>query len=271
MSRTAKASRKASRPERASSSSSIPDLLINRFCYDASLLTPLPPEWADKARQLAALDAELNARSEPWKQARTRYLRQELTRLHGGGCRRAWDALPALAAAPLTEQTLLDLYALLMSKAAPGYKQTDNFILHKDKGVVKGILFIPPGADETPGAMADLVAAYQRWEQQGGLPPTAALGCFLLDFLCIHPFPDGNGRMTRLLLVVLLLRMGFSGGQYLCPEGYVQDLRHRTVMTTAQRRSMQGWYEGTNTYQPVAEFWLDAALDLYREALTFRV
>ena len=42
-------------------------------------------------------------------------------------------------------------------------------------------------------------------------------------------------------------------------------------MTTAQRRSMQGWYEGTNTYQPVAEFWLDAALNLYREALTFRV
>ena len=65
--------------------------------------------------------------------------------------------------------------------------------------------------------------------------------------------------------------MGFSGGQYLCPEGYVQDLRHRTAMTSAQRRSMQGWYEGTNTYQPVAEFWLDAALDLYREALTFRV
>ena len=65
--------------------------------------------------------------------------------------------------------------------------------------------------------------------------------------------------------------MGFSGGQYLCPEGYVQYLRHRTAMTTAQRRSMQGWYEGTNTYQPVAEFWLDAALDLYREALTFRV
>lgn len=240
---------------------------MRQFCYDAGLLAPLPPGWADKARQLAAMDAELDALSEPWKQSRTRYLQQELTRLHGGGCRRAWDALPALAAAPLTERTLLDLHALLMPKAAPGCKKEDNFILHKDKGVVKGILFIPPSAAETPGAIANLIAAYQRWEQQGGLPPLATLGCFLLDFLCIHPFPDGNGRMTRLLLVLMLLRMGFPGARYLAPECYVQELHHRVAMTKAQRCSMQGWYEGQNDYRPVAKFWLDTVLVLYQEAL----
>ena len=58
---------------------------MRSFCYDPNLLAPLPPEWADKARQLAALDAALTARSEPWKQARTRYLRQELTRLRSSG------------------------------------------------------------------------------------------------------------------------------------------------------------------------------------------
>ena len=87
-----------------------------------------------------------------------------------------------------------------------------------------------------------------------------------MDFLCIHPFSDGNGRTTRLLLVLLLLRMGFPGAVYLDAESYLHIQCNRVAMVKAQRSSMQGWYEGQNDYLPIAEFWLETILGLYKEA-----
>lgn len=240
---------------------------MRSFCYEKDLLDPLPPDWEEKMRQLRQMDARINARSPFWKQARTEQLYRELMQLPCGDCCRAWEALPTLAAAPFTEQTLLTLHALLMPDVPPGYKQNDNLILYRVDGAIKGVVFIPPDAEETPAAMTALMDAFQTWERRGGLPMLGTLGCFLQDFLCIHPFSDGNGRMTRLLLVLLLLRMGFPGAQYLAPECYVREFCHRTAMLKAQHSSMQLWYEGRNDYRPAATFWLETILDLYREAL----
>lgn len=240
---------------------------MRSFCYDKYLLDPLPPDWEEKMRQLRQMDAWINARSPFWKQARTEQLYRELMQLPCSDCCRAWEALPTLAAAPFTEQTLLTLHALLMPDVPPGYKQDDNIILYRVDGEIKGVVFIPPDAEETPAAMTALMDAFQTWKRRGGLPILGMLGCFLQDFLCIHPFSDGNGRMTRLLLVLLLLRMGFSGAQYLAPECYVREVCHRTAMLKAQHSSMQLWYEGRNDYRPAATFWLETILDLYREAL----
>lgn len=230
------------------------------------MLNPLPSDLEDKARQIARMDALLCKRNRLWKDNRIERGRRAWSELYGNDYCRAWEHLPKSAAEPFTEQTFIALHALLIPHVPLGYKKNDNLILKRENGIVNGIFFIPPGAEETPQAMTALTDAYRQWEQSGGLPALATLGCFLLDFLCIHPFSDGNGRTTRLLLVLLLLRMGFPGAVYLDAESYLHIPCHRVAMVKAQRSSMQGWYEGQNDYRPIAEFWLETVLELYKEA-----
>ena len=87
--------------------------------------------------------------------------------------------------------------------------------------------------------------------------------CFLLDFLCIHPFNDGNGRMSRLMTLLLLYRSGYMVGQYISIEKAIADTKE--AYYDALQRADQGWHEGTNDPKPFIKYMLSIILSCYRE------
>lgn len=193
-------------------------------------------------------------------------VRENLTHIQNDHYRRAWEYACKSAFLPFTEETLWQMHHLLIPELPPGYKRHDNFIVWQEQDRRKGYAFLPPSARETPMAMEALLDAYHRWEQQGGLPALGMIGCFLQDFICIHPFPEGNGRMARLLLVLLLLRSGFSMADRLLLEDTIR--RNRGKLIAAERQSQMGWYAGTNDYLPIMAFYLDILGWCYQEMLS---
>lgn len=148
------------------------------------------------------------------------------------------------------EKDILRLHSLLFSHTREGggaYKKQDNFI-SQFSGGKRIIRFKPLSALETPEAMAQLVLAYDEAARDRQIPPLLLIPCVILDFLCIHPFDDGNGRMSRLLTLLLLYRSGFDAGRYVSFEGYVN--KYRSDYYDALYASSQGWYFNKNDYMP---------------------
>ena len=86
---------------------------------------------------------------------------------------------------------------------------------------------------------------------------------FVFDFLCVHPFHDGNGRMSRLLTLLLLYRSGFAVGKYISLEMLIES--SKAEYYEALRTSSDGWYENANDYKPFVEYVLGIVLKAYRE------
>ena len=87
------------------------------------------------------------------------------------------------------------------------YKTEDNFIMETDRESVRSVRFTPVPANETASAMEQLILAYHAAYSESEINPLLLIPCVILDFLCIHPFRDGNGRMSRLLSLLLLYRL----------------------------------------------------------------
>lgn len=189
-----------------------------------------------------------------------------LTQIQNDHYRAAWAYACQSAFLPFTQETLWQMHHLLIPELPLGYKQQDNFIIWQEQDRRKGYAFLPPSARETPVAMEALLESYHRWERQGGLPALAMIGCFLQNFICIHPFPEGNGRMARLLLVLLLMRNGYSAADRLLLEDTIR--RNRGRLIAAERQSQMGWYAGTNDYLPIIAFYLDTLGWCYQELLS---
>ena len=120
----------------------------------------------------------------------------------------------------------------------------------------KIVRFEPVSAWETPGAMAALCDAFQTAAQDAELDPLLLIPIFILDFLCIHPFNDGNGRMSRLLTLLLLYRSGYIVGKYIdTKETYYEALQ----------ASSYNWHEGTNDYAPFVTYMLGILTAAYRD------
>ena len=135
------------------------------------------------------------------------------------------DALNAIHSGfeniPLDEQSILNLHAVLLSFTeidGGNYKTSDNVILEIDRDGTRKIRFTPTKAAETQVAMQQLVYAYLDANSDSGINKLLLIPCFILDFLCIHPFSDGNGRMSRLLSLLLLYKAGFDAGKYISFE-----------------------------------------------------
>jgi Fic family protein len=95
------------------------------------------------------------------------------------------------------------------------------------------------------------------------MDPLLLIPVFVLDFLCIHPFNDGNGRMSRLLTLLLLYRAGYRIGKYISLEKIISDSKE--TYYEALQDSSYGWHEGTNDYAPFVRYLLGTILAAYRE------
>ena len=143
------------------------------------------------------------------------------------------------------------------------YKSSDNMITEQLPDGSQRMRFQPVSAWETPETMENLCRAYLQAVQDAEMDPLLLMAIFVLDFLCVHPFNDGNGRMSRLLTLLLLYRAGYIVGKYVSIEKLIADSKE-TYYETLQESS-DGWHEGKNDYAPFVRYMLGVILAAYRE------
>lgn len=144
-----------------------------------------------------------------------------------------------------------DLYRYTPA-AAGRWKATDNEITARHPDGRVEVRFKAVAASDTPGAMAALHDAYNRLRTMDEVEPLLLIPAYVLDFLCIHPFSDGNGRMARLLTLLLLYQSGFQVGGYVSLEKVVEDSKESYY--DALYRSSLGWHEDRHTLLPWWEY-----------------
>ena len=125
------------------------------------------------------------------------------------------------------------------------------------------ILFTPLSPFETPEALDKICDEYNRVIGNMELEPLIAIPIFIHDFLCIHPFNDGNGRMSRLLTTLLLYRSGFYVGKYISLEAKIA--KNKDLYYDALGRSQHGWHEGTEDTVPFIKYLLGTILSAYKD------
>ena len=156
-----------------------------------------------------------------------------------------------------------DLYAFNPSSAGGRYKSADNIIEEIDNTGQHRVRFQPLPAFATPEAMDTLCNTFLKALDEGKIDPLLILSMFILDFLCIHPFTDGNGRMSRLLTLLLLYREGYIVGKYISLEMIIEKTKESYY--DALQASSIDWHEGENSYAPFVQYYLGALLSVYKE------
>ncbi len=158
-----------------------------------------------------------------------------------------------------------DLYKFIGGSVGGSYKNSDNIIAETDAAGNQFVRFRPVPAWETPEALDSACNAYDDALRMG-VDPLLAIPMFILDFLCIHPFNDGNGRMSRLMTLLLLYRSGYIVGKYISIEKVIEQSKE-TYYEALQQSSL-GWHEGENDYAPFVRYMLSVILAAYREFST---
>lgn len=179
------------------------------------------------------------------------------------GYRRALDLIHASASEiALTPALLQRLHALLQEGAgdAGQWKSIDNDIVEIRPGAPPLVRFRPVAALEAPAAVEELCLLYRHALDQERIPPLLGIAALVFDFLCIHPFRDGNGRVSRLLTLLALYRHGYEVGRYISLERLVEE--SRSDYYDALHRSSEGWHEGRHDLLP----WLNHFLSVLRRA-----
>ena len=154
-----------------------------------------------------------------------------------------------------------DLYKFLGSVDGGVFKTGDNIIRERDEAGNVKIRFVPVPAWETPGAIDELCKSYRDAKQE--VDPLILLCMFILDFLCIHPFNDGNGRMSRLLTLLLLYQSRFIVGKYISIEKLIEE--SKVTYYEALQDSSQNWHENDNDYKPFVNYMLGVIISAYKE------
>jgi len=156
-----------------------------------------------------------------------------------------------------------DLYQFVAQKGGR-WKMTDNEISEIRANGTKIARFRPTPAHLTADAMDRLHTLFKEQWELGRIDPLLLIPAYVLDFLCIHPFSDGNGRMARLLTLLLLYQAGFEVGRFISLEQLVE--KQREGYYNALNNSSQGWHEGAHSLQPWWEYFLGVMLlGAYRE------
>lgn len=165
------------------------------------------------------------------------------------------------------EADILRLHEMLMSIAGyefgGKYKTDDNVILEVDAEGNRHVRFRPTPAKETKQAMQQLELAYFDARNDANINQLLLIPCVILDFLCIHPFRDGNGRMSRLLSLLLLYKNGYDAGKYVSFEEQINN--HKAYYYEALKQSSNGWNTNENTYFPFIENFLSMLYMCYKE------
>ncbi|MDO5409211.1 MAG: Fic family protein [Lachnospiraceae bacterium] len=171
------------------------------------------------------------------------------------------------AAIPIRPNYILQMHRDMLKYTSFGYggnfKTTPNEIDMTLPNGEKAVLFRPLDPYETPDAVLAICESYQRVLNKEIIDPLILIPCFILDFLCIHPFNDGNGRMSRLLTLLLLYRSGYMVGQYISIEKAIADTKESYYDALAV--ADQGWHTEENDPKPFIKYMLGVILSCYRD------
>ena len=170
-------------------------------------------------------------------------------------------------AIPITRNYILQLHKIIYSHMnnpiAGQTKNVQNYISASYPDGHTEILFTPLAPFETPTALDRICEEYNRVIGNLEVEPLIAIPVFIHDFLCIHPFNDGNGRMSRLLTTLLLYRDRFYVGKYISLEAKIAA--HKDLYYDALNRSQQGWHEGSDDPTPFVKYMLSIILAAYKD------
>ena len=156
-----------------------------------------------------------------------------------------------------------DLYKFSNLAIGGSFKNSDNIIAEELLDGTKRVRFQPVPAWETSEAMDILCSTFVDALADPELDSLILIPMFILDFLCIHPFNDGNGRMSRLMTLLLLYQSGYFVGKYISIERLIADSKE--TYYEALQDSSAGWHEGTNDYLPFVRYMLGIVVAAYRE------
>ncbi len=167
----------------------------------------------------------------------------------------------------LTPNVVLQLHAMLyryLPSQGGVWKPADNEIVERNPdGTIGRVRFRAVPAVLTPRSMDDLVVRYADAVVRDVVEPLIAVPLAVLDFLCIHPFRDGNGRMARLLTLLLLYQHRYDVGRYVSLERIIEESKE--TYYESLERSSQGWHEGTHDAMPWLEYFWGTLLRAYAE------
>ena len=168
---------------------------------------------------------------------------------------------------PLTQNYILQMHKILYSHMnnpmAGRTKNVQNYITATYPDGRTEIVFTPLAPSETPEALDRICEEYDRVIGNMEVEPLIVIPTFVHDFLCIHPFNDGNGRMSRLLTTLLLYRSGFRVGKYISLEDKIAA--SKDLYYDALRRAQAGWHEGKADPVPFIKYLLGTVLAAYKD------
>lgn len=144
------------------------------------------------------------------------------------------------------------------------YKNTENIVAEKDAvGNVKRVIFEPLKPHETPDAIIDICEQYKKAITNEYVDPLILIPIVIHDFLCVHPFNDGNGRISRLLTLLLLYKNGFMVGKYISLERIILEIKQEYY--EALEQSGEGWHENQDNPLYFVKYMLQVLFTAYRE------
>ena len=143
------------------------------------------------------------------------------------------------------------------------WKKRDNEIVELLPSGERKIRFVPTPATETPKAMEQLCRNYRLAHEEKNIPSLLVIATFIFDFLCIHPFRDGNGRVGRLLTTLLLQEHGFQVVRYISLERLIEESRDEYYKVLSE--CSQGWHEEKNDILPWWNYFLALVRTAYRD------
>ena len=168
---------------------------------------------------------------------------------------------------PLSKNYLLQMHKIMYRQLNVSWagktKNVQNYIVSAYPDGHKETIFTPTAPYETPEALEKICSEYNKAVSLEGIEPLLVIPVFIHDFLCIHPFNDGNGRMSRLLTALLLYREHFYVGRYISLEARIAKSKEQYYSTL--RQSQEGWHEGRDDPLPFIKYLLGTILDAYRD------
>ena len=167
----------------------------------------------------------------------------------------------------LSENMILHIHEVMTSIAgyelSGQYKTEDNLIMEIDENGKRRVRFTPIAAADTKEAMEQLIFAYIDARDNPRINKLLLIPCVILDFLCIHPFADGNGRVSRLLSIFLLYKSGYDVGKYVSFEEQINE--SKDYYYAALQDSSDGWHTNENSYFEFMKNFLSTLYKCYKE------
>jgi len=165
----------------------------------------------------------------------------------------------------ITPETIKELHRLCRGESwdAGKWKEKDNDIIRKHSDGRVEVIFKPVSAAKTPDMMMQLCLLYEHSVSQLKYPDLYAVACLILDFLSIHPFRDGNGRVSRLLTLLALYQHGYTVGKFISLERIIEQSKETYYETL--NKSSQKWHDAKHDVMPWLNYFLGTVLGAYKE------